>query len=472
MGVSLSGAALVPLTSVSHAAVGGAARVPSASAALQEASADPTTWRTWILASADELRPAAPDAPSQAEIDEVVAAQAAPTEATTEAIERWGNGPALYAWSILPAELLPEFEIGGMGQARFMAVYHTALHDAVIAAWDAQVAHARPSPGATSDTITPGAGVDPAQPSFPSEHATVAGAAATVLTYLLPDAAAGRFDELATEAAESRIAAGAAFRSDIEAGLALGQSVGEKAVTRAQADGADAEWDGSRPTGPGFWEPTPPGMVETPLAPTAGSRQPWVLTSGDQFRPAPPPEYGSPAWQAELETVQEIAANRSFEQERAAIWWNDHSPWLLFNDWGWELILRDGLDSPHAARILADMYVAMADSIIAVWDAKYTWWTSRPITEDPSLQTVIPTPPYPAYPSGYSAAMGSAATVVGHYFPEVADEMADRAWEAAASRGWAGIHYVIDDDVSLIMSRQIGRLVNSLARADPLDGAA
>ncbi len=61
------------------------------------------------------------------------------------------------------------------------------------------------------------------QPSFPSEHAAVAGAAATVLAYLLPDAAAGRFDALATEAAESRIAAGAAFRSDVEAGLALGR---------------------------------------------------------------------------------------------------------------------------------------------------------------------------------------------------------------------------------------------------------
>ena len=173
-----------------------------------------------------------------------------------------------------------------MPQGRFMAIYHTALHDAAIAAWDAQVAHARPSPGATSDEITPAAGVDPEQPSFPSEHAAVAGAAATVLAYLLPDAAAGRFDALATEAAESRIAAGAAFRSDVEAGLALGQAVGEKAVARAKADGSDAEWDpATMPTGPGFWEPTPPGFVETPLNPLAG-----VLADlgHDQRRPGPP----------------------------------------------------------------------------------------------------------------------------------------------------------------------------------------
>jgi membrane-associated phospholipid phosphatase len=373
----------------------------------------------------------------------------------------------------LAFELNSEFGIGGMPQGRFMAIYHTALHDAVIAAWDAQVAYGQVGPAASSDLVTPAAGVDPSQPSFPSEHATVAGAAAIVLAYLLPDAESGRFEALAQEAAESRIAAGAAFRSDVEAGLALGQAVGEMAVARAQGDGSDAQWDGAdMPTGPGFWQPTPPGMVETPVSPLAGSWQTWVMTSGDQFRPGPPPEYGSPAWQAELETVQEIAANRSFEQERAAIWWGTNSPWELNNDWAWDLIQRDGLDSPHAARILADMYVAMADGVIAVWDAKYTWWTARPITEDPTLITLLPTPPYPAYPSGYSAAMGSSSTVIGHYFPAAADDMANRASEAAASRGWAGIHYVIDDDVGLTMGRQVGRLVCSLARTDPVDGAA
>jgi membrane-associated phospholipid phosphatase len=441
--------------------------------AVQSEGDDPASWRTWILTSADELRPAAPVAPTQADIDEVIAAQAAPTEAEIAAIELWGTGPAILPWSKLSIELTNEFDIGGFPQSRFMAIYHTALHDAVIAAWDAQVAYGQPSPAATSDLVIPAAGVDPSQPSYPSETATLAGAAATVLAYLLPDAEPGRFDALAQEAADSRIAAGAAFPSDVEAGLALGQAIGAKAVTRAQGDGSDAQWDpATMPTGPGFWQPTPPGMVETPVAPMAGSWQSWVTTGNDQFRPAPPPEYGTPAWQAELETVQEIAANRTFEQERAAAWWGSNSPWELTNDWVWELIQRDGLDSPHAARIVADMYVAMADAMLAIWDAKYTWWTARPITEDPTLVTVVPTPPYPSYPSGYSAAMGSGTTVVGHYFPEVSDDMAVRATEAAASRGWAGIHYVVDDDVGLTMGRQVGRLVCSLARTDPVDGAA
>ncbi len=133
------------------------------------------------------------------------------------------------------------------------------------------------------------------------------------------------------------------------------------------------------------------------------------------------------------------------------------------------MIERAGLDGPHAVQILADIHVAMADGVIAIWDAKYTWWTSRPITEDPDRRTLVPTPPYPAYPSGYSSAMGAGTTVVSHYFPEVADEMANRAWEAAASRCWTGIHYPIDDDVGLITGRQVGRLVNSISRGGAVD---
>jgi membrane-associated phospholipid phosphatase len=472
VGSSLAGAALLPLASAHRASAGPAGAVAARVARHQETATSPAGWRTWYLSSPDELRPASPGAPSQTEIDEVIAAQAAPSEETTAAIARWGSGPAVVAWSQLAEEILTEFEIGGMRQGRFMAIYHTALHDAVIAAWDAQVALDRPSPGATSEKITPAAGVDPDRPSFPSEHAAVASAAATVLAYLVPDAAAGRFDTLATEAAESRIAAGAAFRSDIEAGLALGQAVGEQAVARAKADGSDAKWDpATRPTGPGFWEPTPPEFVETPLNPLAGSWTPWVMTSGDQVRPAPPPEYGSPAWQAELKMVQELAANRSFDQERAALWWNASSPAALLNGWALELIGKDGVDLPHAAQMLADMHVAIADAAIAVWDAKFTWWTSRPITEDPTLKVLFPAPPYPSYPSGYSGLIGAGSTVVGHYFPEVADEMSDRAWEAAASRGWAGIHYVIDDDTALLMGRQVGRLVCALPGANPVEDA-
>ena len=72
----------------------------------QETASSPDGWRTWYLTSPDELRPKAPSAPTQAEIDEVVAAQAAPSDEMAAAITRWGSGLALVAWSRLAEEML------------------------------------------------------------------------------------------------------------------------------------------------------------------------------------------------------------------------------------------------------------------------------------------------------------------------------------------------------------------------------
>jgi hypothetical protein len=284
-----------------------------------------------------------------------------------------------------------------------------------------------------------------------------AGAASVVLTALFADAEAGRFDELAMAAA------GAAFQSDVDAVLDLGHAVAELAIARASDDGADATWDpATMPSGPGVWQPTPPMFIETPGSPMGGSRKPWVMTRGDQFRSAPPPEYGSAAWEAELAQVRHIVANRDFEQNRAAVWWGTSSANLHVTGWAEDLISRAGTPLPQAARIMADVCVAVDDALIGCWDGKYAYWTSRPITEDETIVTSVPTPPYPAYPGGYSAVVGSGSTVIGHYFPEAAVHMEQRAWEAACSRLWAGIHYGIDNDAGLLLGRRVGRLVCAL----------
>jgi hypothetical protein len=475
VGTGLAGTTMLALPFGSaHRAVA-APRGPLASvpARRQTSATSPDGWRTWLLSSPDELRPAKPGAPDADEVEELVAFQAEPTDERTAAIKKWGTGPAILPWSALTPELHPEFAINGMRQSRNVALLHTAMHDAVLAAWDAQVAYGRPSPAATDDRIVAPAGVDPAKSTYPSEHAAVAGAAATVLAYLFPDAEAGRFDNMATEAAESRLWAGAAFRSDIEAGLALGREIGERAVARGKGDGSDAEFDPATiPTGPGIWQPTPPKFAEVPFEPLGGSWQTWVLASGDQIRPAVPPEYGSPFWQAELAAVQEVVARRTIEQKAAAQWWQSGAGYPLFTGWAHDLILKGGLDLPHASRVLAYLNVGYADAVIAVWDAKFTWWTSRPITEDSELVTAFPTPNYPAYPSGYSAVSGVGELVLGHFFPEAADELAELAWEASRSRTWAGIHYMIDNETGLSMGRRVGRIVNALARADGAADAA
>lgn len=468
VGSGLSSAAVLPL-GLPQRAVAASPRIGTFEVVRrQESTPTPsalTGWRTWHLDSPDELRPAAPGSPGEDEIAEIMEFQEQPSAEMTAAIARWGTGPAVLAWSVLTPDLHREFMTSGFRQGRNLALLHTAMSDAALAARDAQLAHGRPSPAATDERIVAPAGLDPAQPTFPSEHAAVAGAAAMVLAYLFPDAAKDRFPDLAAEAAESRVFAGAAFRSDIEAGLELGTAVGARAVARGQADGSDAEFDPAMiPEGPGVWQPTPPGFAEVPVEPLGGSWQTWILDSGDQIRPAAPPAYSSSTWRAELEAVQEVVAQRTLEQEATARWWQTGDP--LSTQWAHDLILRAGLDLPHAARVLAYLSVGFADAVIAVWDSKFNWWTSRPITEDPDLVTAFPTPNYPAYPSGYSAVVGAGELVLAHFFPEAAGDLADLSWEAAQSRAWAGIHYMIDNEIGLSMGRQVGRLVTAAARTD------
>ena len=436
-------------------------------AAWQDGAGDPTTWKPWLLESVDALRPAAPSEPDQTEIDELLDYQSKRTDETAATVAQWGSGPAVIPWVLVGLDLTDEFGFSGPRTSRAQALLRTALYDTVLATLDAQGTHPREAPSSADPSLTPMDGVATDAPSFPSLHAAVAGAASTVLTYLFPDAEPGRFETMAEEAATSRLWAGVNYPSDVEAGLALGQAIGERAVARGKDDGSDATWDGSgRLTGEGYWEPTPPGFVENPVEPLAGTWETWVLPGGDAVRPAPPPEFGSPLWQAELEAVQEATSNRTLEQVRIVQYWADKGPFRSFTEYALDLIERNRLDDAHTARVLALVSVAQADAVIAVWDAKYTWWTSRPITEDPDLDMLLPTPPYPSYPSGFSAVVGSAAVVLAHHFPRAEVDLLESAAEAAAQRCWSGIHFPLDDDVALEMGYQVGRLVNSVARGD------
>ncbi len=166
---------------------------------------------------------------------------------------------------------------------------------------------------------------------------------------------------------------------------------------------------------------------------------------------------------AELVGVQEAVARRTPEQEIAAQFWaggpGTATPAGLWIEIARDLIVRDGLDAPRAARVLALTSVAMADGFICCWDAKYTYWTARPITADPTLDVLIPTPPFPSYTSGHATISGAASVVLGHLFPADAEALAARAEEAKDSRLWAGIHFPIDNEVGIAGGRTIGRLV-------------
>src|SRR5678816_2402845 len=78
---------------------------------------------------------------------------------------------------------------------------------------------------------------------------TVAAAAATVLSHLFASDDTLELHALEREVGDARIAAGVAYRSDVEAGYAIGRAVASRAIARARSDGgASTTWTGTIPT--------------------------------------------------------------------------------------------------------------------------------------------------------------------------------------------------------------------------------
>ena len=93
------------------------------------------------------------------------------------------------------------------------------MHDATIATWESKYFYNRQRPS-ERDQKLPTALPVPNSPSYPSEHAAAAQAAASVLAYFLPGEAQS-FQSMAEQAGWSRVLAGLQYPSDYYAGLEL-----------------------------------------------------------------------------------------------------------------------------------------------------------------------------------------------------------------------------------------------------------
>ena len=407
------------------------------------------SWHTWSIPSGSAVSvPVPPDeAATRAEVD-VLKSQEAARAKTLDQIAYWDRGWPGYRWQEIALAELPPAPPTYLW--RTMALVSIAIHDATVATWHAKYQYARARPSDFDPTIQPVVTV-PHSPSYPSEHAAVAAAAADVLAYVYPnsgDALAQR----AQEAAQSRVAAGVQYPSDVQAGLALGHQIGAAVIARAKADRSDMPWDGKIATGPNLWAGT------NPVTPMRGLWLPWALTSADQFRPPPPPAPGSAqlaADLAELKGFQRTPASR-----RTAYFWAvvpELREWIaITNREIFEARMAD--DPPWAARAMALVMVASNDSFIACWEAKYHYLAPRPFQVDPSVDMLFPAPNHPSYPAAHGCGDGAAEAVLSDLFPRDADYFKQRAEEGAWSRLWAGIHFRSDIEAGLALGRSVGRL--------------
>jgi membrane-associated phospholipid phosphatase len=424
------------------------------------------TWKTWVIVSGDQFRSPAPPAreASEKELDELARTAAERDQAALDRVAYWDTGSPSYRWSeIAVAEHLK----GGAPwqiAVRDLSLMHIAIYDAMVAAWDSKYAYKRPHPSVIRTSLTTTM-PNPPSPSYPSEHAVAAGAASEVLAYVYPERAA-YFRRLADEAAGSRLVAGVNFQSDVEEGLVLGRKVAALVIERGKSDGSDAKWDGQMPSGKGLW------TGANPVLPVAGTWKPWVLASGNEFRPGPPLAYDSPEKAAELVELKTFPRTPLTNNE--ALFWEAAVGGLRAYQYWNEQLARKTLEyrlddnAPRAARAFALSYVTMYDVGIACWDAKFTYWAIRPFQLDPEVKPLFTTPNHPSYPAAHACASTAVTRILGYLFSRDAEMFAALGHRAGESRIWAGIHYRSD----VVAGRQLAIAVADkvIARAKQ-DGA-
>lgn len=153
----------------------------------------------------------------------------------------WADGAGTYTppghWNSIACEDFVKQRYSEARWARNLALLNMALFDAAICCWDAKYYYFNQRPSQADPNIKTWTGV-PNFPAYVSGHSSFSGAAATILGHILPSKSAN-YESMAQEASMSRLYGCIHYRSDCEAGLKLGKGVGNKAILRAQTDGAE-----------------------------------------------------------------------------------------------------------------------------------------------------------------------------------------------------------------------------------------
>ncbi|MEU8694148.1 vanadium-dependent haloperoxidase [Streptomyces sp. NPDC048665] len=275
-----------------------------------------------------------------------------------------------------------------------------------------------------------------------------------------------------------------------QAGTAVGAAVARRLIGLRSQDGSSAKPLPFRAGDKvGYYRPTPPDFP-TPVFTNWGSVQPFVLTSGRQFRPATPPDVSSATYATALNKVKSLGSRtsttRTPDQTAAAKFWAAAPVWNVWNQITQNLVTAQNTSLQNAVKVFARLDLSLADTTIAMYDAKYTYRVWRPVTAvrlgsthynprivgDPHWTPLLTTAPDPSYPSAHAALSQAAATTLAglygaRHHPAVTSKgttrtyagFQDAATEAWLSRTWSGQHTSIDNRAGQQLGTQVADFV-------------
>jgi len=314
-----------------------------------------------------------------------------------------------------------------------------------------------------------------------SKEAAAASAAYDILVALYPDQKA---DLDATLAASL---SGIAETEAKSKGIELGKKAAAGIIALRANDSSD-KTENYRPyTMPGVYVPT-----ATPIESTSPALTPWVMGTGSQFRPGPPPALCSETWTRDLNEIREIgsrnSSKRTAEQTNIGRFWFQTGP-RTYNPIVKQIAMARKMDVVDCARLFALSSIAGVDAFIAVFDAKYTYNLWRPVTAirnadltsnaaTPREESWMPlgvTPMHPEYPCAHCIVAAAISTVLQSVAGDEVDAISltsptapgvTRKWtrlqdysdEVSNARIYAGFHYRFSTEVGKDMGKKIGQL--------------
>jgi hypothetical protein len=292
----------------------------------------------------------------------------------------------------------------------WFAYVHLAVFDAVNAIdhrFQPYLFTANPPPGANKDA------------------AAVAAAHSVLVNYFLSQ----------QKTLDSDFAASIATISDtpanISAGIAVGEASAQALITARANDGLLANVPYTPPTGPGFWQPTPPAFKPA-LTPWLGQMVPFTMSSAGQFFPDEGPDaLDSQQWIDDYNQVMALGAINSTvrtpQQTEIGLFWTEHTGQQYARAFR-NLATQKGLTTSDTARLMAMLWAGYADAGIGCWNAKFSFSFWRPVTAiqaggdnpaltaDPNWLPLANTPNHPEYPAAHGCATGAVSTILKRYF--------------------------------------------------------
>ncbi len=249
-----------------------------------------------------------------------------------------------------------------------------------------------------------------------------------------------------------------------------------------------------------YWKPTPPDYMDG-IEPHWNEIRTTVLDSANQFVPVPPIEINiqeGTEFHRQLMEVYEKGQGIDPESKEIASFW-DCNPFVSHHQGHAMFATKKITPGGHwigivsiAARqanssfdetinVYANVSISLFDAFISCWDEKWRSLVVRPETLinqyiDEKWVPLLQTPPFPEYTSGHSVISRAAAVTLTHLYgenfgfldtTEMEFGLPARSFksfihaseEAAISRLYGGIHYMMAIDEGVSQGQKVGEFI-------------